>query len=194
MKKSKKELIFLALEKILPEKRFHEITLDEVAQTAKVGKGTIYRYFEDKEDLFFQLAIRGFDEMCQILEGCPAPKAGEDFFLHLTSTCELISGFFNKRRALLRVINIQEGVVSRLRQNSRERWHEHRQRLVAALGGVLRTGVERGEISSSMNVEVMARLLLSMMRGRWHMFEDNPDERPTIEETVHLFIKGASGI
>ena len=54
-KENKRELILNALEELLPGKRFHEITLDEVAKTAGVGKGTIYLYFHDKDELFAEL-------------------------------------------------------------------------------------------------------------------------------------------
>ena len=193
MKKNKKEKILSALEAILPEKRFHEITLDEVAQTAKVGKGTIYRYFENKEDLFFQLVIRGFDELCAMLEEHPAPRENEDFVAHLIVVCEQISQFFRERRAFLQVTHSHEGLVARMRQKNRERWFKHRQRLVCALGGVLECGIVAGEISDALPLKTQARFLLSLLRGRRQMFEDQPSERPSIEATVNIFLFGSAG-
>jgi TetR/AcrR family fatty acid metabolism transcriptional regulator len=35
--------------------RFHEARLEDIATEAGVGKGTIYRYFKDKEDLYLAL-------------------------------------------------------------------------------------------------------------------------------------------
>ena len=51
-KDNKREQILNALEQLLPGRRFHEITLDEVSRAAQVGKGTIYLYFQDKDALF----------------------------------------------------------------------------------------------------------------------------------------------
>ncbi|NJL30924.1 MAG: TetR/AcrR family transcriptional regulator, partial [Phycisphaerales bacterium] len=34
-------------------------------QAAGVGKGTIYRYFKDKDDLFFSTAAQGFEDLWQ---------------------------------------------------------------------------------------------------------------------------------
>ena len=42
----KRHHIMLAVEKLATSRRFHEITLEEVAKTAKIGKGTIYHYFQ----------------------------------------------------------------------------------------------------------------------------------------------------
>src|SRR5213592_1907800 len=37
---------------------FHEVRMDDVATEAGVGKGTIYRYFEDKDELYLALLER----------------------------------------------------------------------------------------------------------------------------------------
>ena len=42
--------------RLLKDKRYYEITTDDIANEAKVGKGTIYRYFKDKDDLLIELA------------------------------------------------------------------------------------------------------------------------------------------
>ncbi len=41
--------------------RFHEVRMDDVASQAGVGKGTIYRYFEDKDELYLALLERAGD-------------------------------------------------------------------------------------------------------------------------------------
>ena len=51
----KRQQILAALESLLCDRRFDEVTVDLVAELAGVGKGTVYRYFEDKEDLFYQM-------------------------------------------------------------------------------------------------------------------------------------------
>ena len=35
--------------------RFHEVRMEDVAAAAEVGKGTLYRYFRDKEELYLAL-------------------------------------------------------------------------------------------------------------------------------------------
>jgi len=40
---------------ILEENQFHNISISKLAQTAGIGKGTIYEYFENKEDIVFEL-------------------------------------------------------------------------------------------------------------------------------------------
>ena len=51
----KKKRILQATEKLLAEHGFHGISMQMVAKEAGVAAGTIYRYFEDKDDLLHQL-------------------------------------------------------------------------------------------------------------------------------------------
>ncbi len=75
--KDKRQQIMLAAERLFLGRPFHEVTTDQVAHEAHVGKGTIYRYFKSKDDLFFETAHRGFDELCELLhrEVSPAPRS-----------------------------------------------------------------------------------------------------------------------
>ncbi|MCD6496685.1 MAG: TetR/AcrR family transcriptional regulator [Deltaproteobacteria bacterium] len=47
--RDKKQEIMNAVEHLFRNRRFHEVTLDEVAKEAQVGKGTIYRFFSDND-------------------------------------------------------------------------------------------------------------------------------------------------
>src|ERR1035438_9394912 len=91
-----------ATEELFRTRRIDEVTLDEVARQAAVGKGTIYLYFSDKEDLVFQTAVAGFDEMCGLLRQKAAQPG--TFRERLLRTCAEIVGFFQARRPLFRII------------------------------------------------------------------------------------------
>jgi len=54
---NKKENILSAAMKILVLKGLHAITIAEIAAEAKVGIGTFYKHFKDKEDLVQQIWI-----------------------------------------------------------------------------------------------------------------------------------------
>lgn len=49
---TKKEKILLSSLKILSEKGFENTKLEDIARDAGVGKGTLYLYFKDKDDLY----------------------------------------------------------------------------------------------------------------------------------------------
>ena len=52
---STKDKILEAALEVFSEKGFHLATVDEIAERADLGKGTLYRYFANKETLFNEL-------------------------------------------------------------------------------------------------------------------------------------------
>ena len=72
----KRQEIMGAAASLFANRRYHELTLDKVAKKAKVGKGTIYLYFKDKDDLFRQTAKWGFEQFCESLAAVRNEKGG----------------------------------------------------------------------------------------------------------------------
>ncbi len=49
-------------------RRFHEVRMEDIAAEAEVGKGTIYRYFADKEELYLALLDRASQQYRALLD------------------------------------------------------------------------------------------------------------------------------
>jgi AcrR family transcriptional regulator len=178
-----------AAESMFTSRRFHEITLDDVVREAHVGKGTVYRYFEDKEDLFFQTATRGFDELCDLLTRNVPGEAS--FGEQLVGMCGQISEFYGKRRQLLRMMQSEEVRLQGRSGSLHQRWLAKRKKLISAIAAVLATGVREGRIRGDMAPEVLAAFLLGMLRTRARDLADIPDSSQTLECVVNLFCQGA---
>src|SRR3954453_19395952 len=52
------EKILTAAARLFATHRFHEARMEDIAAAAEVGKGTVYRYFKDKEELYLALLER----------------------------------------------------------------------------------------------------------------------------------------
>jgi AcrR family transcriptional regulator len=52
------EKILDAAARLFANQRFHKARMEDIAALADVGKGTIYRYFKDKEELYIALLER----------------------------------------------------------------------------------------------------------------------------------------
>lgn len=48
----KNERILRAAEAVFSKKGYRQATLDEIVKIADTGKGTVYKYFNNKENLF----------------------------------------------------------------------------------------------------------------------------------------------
>ena len=190
MSSDKKQRIMQAAEQLFRTRQFHEITLDEVARLADVGKGTIYLYFSDKEDLFFQTAVAGFDEMCELLRQNATSEI--TFRDGLLRTCETVSGFFRQRRPLFRMILSQGERAMECGGGLRKRWLEHRKNMTRAVAAIIARGIASGDIRSDIPAEVLADYLLGMVRTRAWELEDQPEPVRSHEALVDLFTKGAA--
>lgn len=57
------EQILEAAAQLFAKHRYHEVRMDDIATHAGVAKGTLYRYYKDKEALYRALAIHGLQRL-----------------------------------------------------------------------------------------------------------------------------------
>jgi AcrR family transcriptional regulator len=49
--------------KLFGAKRFHEVRMEDIAAAAEVSKGTLYRYFRDKDEMYLALLEQASDQL-----------------------------------------------------------------------------------------------------------------------------------
>ncbi|MCY2930394.1 MAG: TetR/AcrR family transcriptional regulator [Planctomycetota bacterium] len=188
-KTDKRRQIMQAAEKLFAAGRFHEITTDEVARVARVGKGTIYRHFRDKEELFFETATSGFDELCDLLRE-KVPTGGA-FGERLHEACVQITGFVRLRREWFGMRQSQERLLPCMAGGFSKRWLAKRQGLVAAVADILREGVAQKAIRADIPPDVLANFLLGLLRTRERDLADTPAALRKYQVVVDMFCRGA---
>ena len=77
--------IVRALKTLLGKKDFNSITTAEIAKTAGVTEGLIYKYFADKRDLLFKVLLELF----------------EQFLLQMKTDLDGVNGSLNKLRSIM---------------------------------------------------------------------------------------------
>ncbi len=68
-KEQKRRDIALSCRDLLLEEGIENLTVSQIARTAGVGKGTIYEYFANKEDIVFEIITSFIDEYHKELAG-----------------------------------------------------------------------------------------------------------------------------
>jgi AcrR family transcriptional regulator len=184
----KREQIMQAAEKLFTSRRLHEITLDDIVREAHIGKGTIYTYFKDKDDLFFQVATAGFEELCDLLQRRVAGDA--PFREQLLQACGAITAFFSRRRQLFRMIQTEDARMSLCRSGLKQRWQERRRHLVEVLGRILRRGQVEGLVRDDLAHQTLATFLLGLLRTRARNLGEGTDVIGD-DLLVDLFLRGA---
>ena len=190
MNQDKKQRIMQAAEQLFRTCRVHEVTLEAIAKEADVGKGTIYLYFADKEDVIFQAAVAGFDEMCRQLR--ESAEEGGTFRERLLRASDRIVDFFQARRPLFRII-LSEGERAMESGNAglRQRWRERRRTMTEAMAALIAQGIAAGEIRATLPAEVLAEYLLGLLRTRSWELEGWPEPQRSHVATIDLFLNGA---
>lgn len=171
--KDKARKITKAAEDLFIDRRFHEVTLDEVAQQAHVGKGTIYRYFDDKEDLYLKTLLAGLDELVRSLE--EMAEAGDEGADLLDLARQHVQSR-QQRRPLFALLRSEE-----LRKAKHERgmWPQFKKR-IKAIKDIYRSTIERGmaegRYRSDMDAELLASFLMGMLRAGGRVTEEAPED------------------
>ncbi len=151
--KSKRILNFAKKE--FAQKGFHAASVDNIADNAGVGKGTVYRHFGSKESLFMEVSRETFTELLEHIETNIGERTFREAILDLLNA--VVENHFNNRD----IIRIIFHVVSKMLGN--EKW---RQRFLTysnyefnILKKIIKVGMSRGEISDEYNAENIAEIL-----------------------------------
>jgi len=186
----KEKRILHAAEKLFTSRRFHEVTLDDVAGTAHVGKGTIYHYFKDKDDLFLRVVMSGYDELCALIERTASqPAPFED---QLRRILRDISLLHIRKRPLFRLLHSHAARVPFMRRPMRAEWKKHSEAVHVQLTAWLRRGAKEGYVRDELPPETISACLMGMVRGYVMQVNRKGRKVPPLDNMVELFLHGAS--
>jgi len=104
-KPSTQEKILDAALEVFSHKGFHVATVDEIAERAGVGKGTLYRYFSNKETLFNELVRLRLEELER--DANAALNDRDNVLTMIAKYLRVYFEFFDRNQRLYRVI-VQE--------------------------------------------------------------------------------------
>ncbi|MBN1968665.1 MAG: TetR/AcrR family transcriptional regulator [Candidatus Delongbacteria bacterium] len=186
MELDKKSIILEAVEQIITYKRFHEVKVEDIATKAGVGKGTIYRYFKDKDHLFFELAIYGFDPFTERLTEIVSSE--KSFNERLTESAYHLESFFKKRHNTMRSFREHEERIMTLEPERKKIMSEKKESVDKQLTNLFSNGQNEGYITKSVSAEILAIMFIEQLIGRLHW--PMRVEKPSVEEMLKLLING----
>jgi AcrR family transcriptional regulator len=136
---SKRERIIEASLKLFANESYQAVTMDRVAEAAGVAKGTLYLYFQSKEDLYLGILTDGMESMARNYQASVDPQA--DVKVRLRRAITLSIEFYDQRRDLLRLMMTEEPRMPEARNRLREEWRDRGVRFFNAL---IEEGVQSG--------------------------------------------------
>jgi len=140
-------------------------TMDDVASAARISKGSIYNYFQSKQDLFTQLfdrAISQDEANVDALLATPAP-AGQKL-------CALLDYWHHGLEVDLRInrLTLESWAAAAREAGSpalAESLHAAYERWIARISQLIQAGVNRGQFESTVKPKVSATLFIGLING-----------------------------
>ncbi|MFN8041199.1 MAG: TetR/AcrR family transcriptional regulator [Acidimicrobiales bacterium] len=156
-----------AAELVFSSKGYHDATLKEIAEVAEFSVGSVYSFFENKDDLFFSVFLRRGDELLPAIREIALGDRGDDVdpMAKVHALVDLEIGFFRDHSAFGRLFLRTSSATSLSAERPvdeamRSRFGE----AMALHAGVIGEGQAAGVVRAG-PPEVLARLLSSLVAG-----------------------------
>ena len=177
-----RERILQSAAELFADREFDLVLIDEVAAHAGVGKGSVYRQFKSKEELYAAAVIDGFAELQReiraALAGCTSTRD------QIVTIVRHTVRFFWTRRQFFALLRDPKA----LPPSQKRQFRAQRNDLSRLISGVLDEGVRRGTMRPGFDTRVAAEALLGMVRGinRYSREYTTPDRAVDIVTSIFL--------
>ena len=178
----KEETILRSASRVFALRPFHEVLIDDIASDARIGKGTIYRYFQTKDELYFATILFGIDNLAEALERIlpqesTAPR-------RLERIAKEILSFFWERRYIYPLLAHDEHHPER-----RGELLKRREPILRFVQESILSGIERREFRG-IDARIGAELFLGMVRSAYLFRGENDTLEELVSHVMRVFLEG----
>jgi AcrR family transcriptional regulator len=146
-----------AAEEVFGARGFHDTTLKGIAELAEFSVGSVYSFFENKDDLFLHVFLRRGEEFLPGMEA--AATEGDDPVAQLHALVDFEVGFFRQHPNFGRLY--LRSVPGELLESSRQ-LADNFARAMEVQAGIFRRGQAAGVLRDG-DPEVLARLFSGLV-------------------------------
>ncbi len=182
---ARREEILTAARRVFSERGFERATLDEIAEVAEFGKGTIYNYFKSKEELFVCIIERGINRFQEFVSEAIKNKTmpSEKVAAYIDSAF----AFFEKHRQIFSILELERINLARhLTEEMFSKCCEHQAALLQSLAQLFDEGIKKGEFKKLDSMK-LAQFLFGLIHVAYHQAIREP-ERSNLKKDA-TFIK-----
>jgi TetR/AcrR family fatty acid metabolism transcriptional regulator len=181
--RSKQQSILDAASRVFSGREYHLVLTEEIAEEAGIGKGTIYRYFANKEDLYFATIVHGFEKLHEKFEAVLAGEASPA--RRLESIARESMKFFWTRRDFYALMYRNEKRF--LAQESRIQ--KTREKLMRMVQETIVDGIDRREFRG-VDPKTAAELFLGMVRAMNVFRRESDTLESLVAQLMEIFTIG----
>jgi TetR/AcrR family fatty acid metabolism transcriptional regulator len=184
----KYEAIIDAAVRVIAEHGYHNAQVSKIAREAKVADGTIYLYFENKDDVLISLFNEKMGAFVQQLEevmkgiSSPADQLRELIRLHFKSMEE------NRHLAIVTQIELRQS-----NPDVRRAIGEILKKYLNLIDRIILAGMEQGIFRNDLDVRITRKMIfgaIDEMVTSWIMKDCKYSLVDEVEPIVSLFLQG----
>ena len=180
--KQKRLKIMAAAAELFAAQPFHKVLLSEVAEAAGVGKGTLYIYFKNKEDLYLSVLYSGFAELIERMQRRLDKNQFGPMENLETAIREMVQFAYQNPH----MFDLMRTGPWRSLMDSVQ-WDSKRNELRTLIESIIRSGIADGEFSDP-HPDFTARYIPNMVRSVLMEGFQNIDAR-TLTEHILRFVR-----
>ena len=196
-KDNRKRLILKSARTLFFKKGFNKVTVDEIAKSSELGKGSIYLYFNSKEEIYAQILLNDIDNFNSQVSVLLEKESTASVLLSQFSYIYI--DFFINDSELFRILmtymlhpakmNLTEKLNSQILQANA--------RSIDVIGKILQLGIDSKEFSAEINLKQNQNSFWGLLNGiiSLFIFSGAPTKRreriySTTKLALEIFIKG----
>ncbi len=180
-----------AAERALVEEGVEGASLLSIAKRAGVAVGTIYNYFQDRQELFHELFTKRKSELVSQVDAEMKTWAEQKFEAQLLGFATLLLKHWDSRREFMRVVLASEPLRLQMMCDKSGRLRTIGNELNARVERIMRAGVREKRVREE-EVPLLATVFFSVLRGiLLARIEDKGSLADSAPRAVQMFLHGA---
>ncbi len=191
MEKTKSELILEAAFEVFSNKGFHGAKMEEIAEKAGVGKGTIYEYFKNKVHLFHEMLIMQIEKYFFELE-----KGLKNNATTIEKMHSLIKRHVTFSKGLQSIVSkfmIESGADMDADLDIKQRMIDTYKVKFQRLKEIIKRGVQQGEFREDIDIDTLTIFFFGGLTGITNtmlMFNSDLDDEEIADKVMDFLTKG----
>jgi len=171
---------------LFAQKPFHEVLMDDVAEHVGVAKGTLYRYYPNKDELYAAICFDWMDELTRALADLARQPGNAR--TRLDAMLLRFVHHFREHQDFFSVLQRQETQVALVQ---REEFLRRRAAVREVLADVIRQGQANAELRSC-NAAASADMLMGMLRSLLWFGDPKLAPEAVAHTILDVFLDGIS--
>lgn len=168
-KKIRRKDIIDAAERVFFSKGYESASMDEVAKEAEFSKRTVYVYFSSKEQIYFEIMVRGYRLLIEMIEKSfrenHPQNAIEELRCIFFTFLEFNKAYPEYFKAIMEYETNDSDAQTGIEDESKAECYRLGEQIFGYLSHALQKGVEEGSLYRELEIEKAALILWACTVG-----------------------------